>query len=453
MRKLVVLSVLFFCSLNLFSIEFDLKPVTEKDVALLVYDLETGEEVVSINPDKELHYASNLKLLTAATALHNLGGGFRFLTLFSFDPENGTLYIKAAGNPEMVVEKMWRLATDLKRKGVKNIKKVIVDDFLYGKKGYYQIPKAGKGDNAYLAPVSPLSLNYNSCEIFINPTTVGEKVNVEIATPGEHFVINNTAVSVKGGGNGLIVGTVPKGDKTEVIVKGTLGAGRKKPTIVYKKVWNPRDHYVSTLLHFLGNDKVDIKRQKLPSAFFYDKKRIKHIHKSSPLRDILTIMNRYSSNYIADSIQFFMGAILKDGREQGVELLKSYASVQLGETIDIVNGSGLGNAYNKLTARFFIKLLKKVYSNSYDSIDFFSTMPVMGEDGTLKSASKNGTSVGFVRGKTGSLTGVAALSGIMKTKSGKIFLYSFAVNNYPSKRFKPMWNFRDKIMQKIWMEF
>lgn len=453
MRILAVLFFLFLFTLNLFSVEFDLKPVSKEDVVLLVYDLETGKEVVSINPDKDVHFASNLKLLTTAAALHYLGGGFRFLTLYSFDESDGTLYIKAAGNPEMVVEKMWRLATDLKRKGVKDIKKVVVDDFLYGKKGYYSIPKAGSGDNAYLAPISPLSLNYNSCEIFITPAMAGEKVNVEIATPGDHFVINNTAVSVKGGGNGLIVGTVPKGDNTEVIVKGTLGAARKKPVIVYKKVWNPRDHYVSTLLHFLGNDKVTIKRQKLASSFFYDKKRVNYIHKSSPLRDILTIMNRYSSNYIADSIQFFMGAILRDDKSQGVDILKEYALDQLGRKIDVVNGSGLGNAYNKLTARFFIELLKKVYSNAYDSIDFFSTMPVMGEDGTLKSASKNGESVGFVRGKTGSLTGVAALSGIMKTKSGKIFLYSFAVNNYPSKRFKPMWDFRDRIIQKIWKEF
>ena len=453
MRRFSVFSVLFLVIFNLLSIEFDLQPVTESDVALLVYDVETGKEVVSINPDSKLHYASNLKLLTTATALHNLGGGFRFLTLFAFDPADSTLYIKAAGNPEMVVEKMWRLATDLKRKGVSNIKKVVVDDFLYGKKGYYSIPKAGSGDNAYLAPISPLSLNYNSCEIFITSAEIGEKVNVEIATPGEHFVINNTAVSVKGGGNGLIVGTVPKDGKTEVIVKGTLGTARKKPVIVYKKVWNPRNHYVLTLLHFLGNSEVPVERQKLASSFFRDKKRINHTHKSSPLRDILTVMNRYSSNYIADSIQFFMGAILRDDKSQGIDILKEYALNQLGEKIDIVNGSGLGNAYNKLTARFFIKLLRKIYSNSYDSIDFFSTMPVMGEDGTLKSASKNGQSVGFVRGKTGSLTGVAALSGIMKTKSGRIFLYSFAVNNYPSKRFKPMWNFRDRIIQQIWKEF
>jgi len=451
--RLLVFPILFFVFLSVSAIEFDLKPVTESDVALLVYDLETDKEVVSINPDKDLHYASNLKLLTTATALHNLGGGFRFFTLFSFDPADGTLYIKATGNPEMVIEKMWRLASDLKRKGFENIKKVVVDDFLYGEKGAYAIPKAGSGDNAYLAPIAPLSLNFNSCEIYVASAEVGSPVKVQVTTPGGHFLISNTAKTVKGGGNGLIVGTMPKNGKTVVIVKGTLGAARRKPVIVYKKVWNPTNHYVATLLDLLGNKEVPIKRKKLNSSIFSTKKNINYINKSSPLRDILKVMNRFSSNFMAESIQFFMGAILRGDKAQGVELLKEYALNQLGETVDIVNGSGLGNAYNKLSARFFVKLLKNMYKNGYDSIDFFSTMPVMGEDGTLKKASKDDGCVGFIRGKTGSLTGVAALSGIMKTKSGKVFLYSFTVNNFPSKRFKPMWNFRDKIMQKIWKEF
>lgn len=451
--RLLVFPVLFFIFLNVSAVEFDFKPVAESDIALLVYDMETGKDVVSINAEKDFHFASNLKLLTTATALHNLGGGFRFMTLFSFDPADRTLYIKAAGDPEMVIEKMWRLAGDLKRKGFENIKKVVVDDFLYGKKGAYAIPKAGHGDNAYLASIAPLSLNFNSCEIYITSTEIGSPVKVQVTTPGDHFLISNTAKAVKGGGNGLIVGTIPKNGKTEIIVKGTLGAARRKPVIVYKKVWNPTNHYVFTLLNLLGNEEVPIQRKVLSSSIFSTKKNINYIHKSSPLRDILTVMNRFSSNFMADSIQFFMGAILKGDKSQGVELLKEYALNQLGEKIDIVNGSGLGNAYNKLSAEFFVKLLKNIYKNRYDSIDFFSSMPVMGEDGTLKKASKNDGCVGFIRGKTGSLTGVAALSGIMKTKSGKVFLYSFAVNNFPSKRFKPVWDLRDRIMQKIWKEF
>ena len=112
---------------------FDFSPVTEENISLVLYDIEAHKNVISINADKPFLYASNLKLLTSAVALKHLGGGFKFLTKFSFDSESGTLYIKAGGDPEMVVEKLWLLASDLKMRGVKGIKKVVVDDFLYGK--------------------------------------------------------------------------------------------------------------------------------------------------------------------------------------------------------------------------------------------------------------------------------------------------------------------------------
>ena len=56
----------------------------------------------------------------------------------------------------------------------------------------------------------------------------------------------------------------------------------------------------------------------------------------------------------------------------------------------------------------------------------------------------------MIRGKTGTLTSVTALSGIMRGKSGKLYLFTLAVNDYPYKNFKRMWKFRDNIMWQIW---
>ena len=208
------------------------------------------------------------------------------------------------------------------------------------------------------------------------------------------------------------------------------------------------------MLHLMGEkENIPILREKIPATLFVRDGSVNYTHKSSPLRDILRVMNLYSSNYIADSLQFFMGAVFKGDTAQGVEILKEYSRNHLGEEIDIINGSGLGNGKNLLSARFYIKLLKKIYADYYGSVDLFSSLPVMGEDGTLKKASAGNDSTGFIRGKTGSLTGVAALSGIMKSKSGKLYLFAFAVNNYPSKQFKPMWDFRDRIMNQIWEQY
>jgi serine-type D-Ala-D-Ala carboxypeptidase/endopeptidase (penicillin-binding protein 4) len=450
----LLFSIIFLSSLFLSAVDMDFKPVTADDVSILLYDIEKGEEILAVNADKPFYYASNLKLLTSAAALHYLGGGFRFMTLFAFDPAEGTLYIKAAGDPEMVIEKLWVMANDFKRRGIKDVKKIVVDDFIYGNKGFQVAESGDTGDNAYLAYISPLGLNYNAVEIFVKAVEPDKPVEVTLTTPGPHFVINNTAVGVKGGEHGLIVGASAKDGKTEIIVKGKLGAGRKKPEIIYKRVGNPLNHFVETLLHLMGEkDNIPILRERIPSTVFVNEGSINYTHKSRPLRDILRDMNLYSSNYLADSIQFFMGAVLKGDSLKGVEILKEYAKVYFNEEINIVNGSGLGNDKNMLSAKFYIKLLKKAYEDHYGSFDFFASLPVMGEDGTLKKASTGCDSTGMIRAKTGSLTGVAALSGLMKAKSGKLYLFAFAVNNFPSKQFKPMWAFRDRIISEIWEKY
>ncbi len=455
MKKLLFVFLAFFYSVTYAEAPvFDFSPVTEENISLVLYDTETHKNVLSINADKPFSYASNLKLLTSAAALKHLGGGFKFLTKFSFDSTTGTLYIKAGGDPEMVVEKLWVLASDLKRLGVKEIKKVVVDDFLYGKKGIYTAESGDKGDNGYLAFISPLSLNYNAVAIFIKGHEKGEPVEVELSSPGSYFSVKNTATGSDNADNQLVVGAQGAGNKTEIVIKGTIGIKRTKHEAVFKRVANPTRYFVVTLLNLMGeNENTPVTREQLQDDFFSAEERINFTYKSNPLRDIIRTMNLYSSNFIADSLQFYLGATMRGDVKKGVEILKDFAKNELGETIDIVNGSGLGNDKNYLTGTFYIKLLKYVFADYYNSIDFFSSLPVMGEDGTLKRANTSTENSGLVRGKTGSLTGVAALSGIMKAKSGKLYLFTFAINRFPSKSFKPMWALRDRIMNEIWEKY
>jgi D-alanyl-D-alanine carboxypeptidase/D-alanyl-D-alanine-endopeptidase (penicillin-binding protein 4) len=455
MKKVFFIFSLFFYSLLCAETPaFDFSPVTDENISLVLYDTAAQKTVLSINAEKPFLYASNLKLLTSAVALKHLGGGFKFLTKFSFDPDSGTLHIKAGGDPEMVVEKLWVAASDLKRLGVKGIKKVVVDDFLYGKKSALTAESGDTGDNGYLAFISPLSLNYNAIAIFVKAREAAQPAEVSLSTPSSYFSVKNTATGTSDGNNQLVVGAKKAGNQTEIIVKGSLGTARTKHEAVFKRVADPTRYYIVTLLNLMGeNEDAPIERAQLDDSFFTAKERINFVYKSNPLRDIIRTMNLYSSNFIADSLQFYLGATLRGDVKQGVEILKEFASSELGETIDIVNGSGLGNNKNYLTGNFYIKLLKNVFSDYYGSIDFFSSLPVMGEDGTLKRANTSSENSGLVRGKTGSLTGVAALSGIMKAKSGKLYLFAFAINGFPSKSFKPMWALRDRVMNEIWEKY
>jgi len=446
---LILNSTVYAKELDINSLKFT--PVTKSDVGVVIYDIAAGKNILSINQDKPFFYASNLKLLTAAAAIEYLGGGFHFMTLFLFDKKSGTLFLKSAGDPSMVMEDLWHISRELKIKGISGIKQIVVDDFFYGKAGYRKILGGGNGDNAYLAYVSPLSLNYNSVEIVVTPSEIGKKVNAFVSTPSYHFKVTNSAVTEAGGENRLIIGTRKSGKKTEIIIKGSLGSGRKRAVRVYKKVYSPTHHYIDTLLQMMGEKStIPVKRQKIASSKFTKYNGALYIHKSAPLRDILRSMNRYSSNFLAECIQIFMGAVIKGNVKEGVNLLKKYAKENLSEDVEIINGSGLGNGRNSFKPSFFIKLLKHIYNDPYYSIDFFSSLPVVGEDGTLKKVDSGYS--GMVRGKTGTLTSVSALSGLMKGRSGKLYIFTFTVNNYPHKSFKKMWKFRDRFIAQIWEE-
>ena len=198
----------FFSNINL-------RPLKKADIGFALYDIKAGKNVMALNNDKKFYFASNLKLLTTAASLEKLGGGFRFFTLYLYNPKNRTLYIKSAGNPSFVIEDMFHLVKELKARKMTNIKKIVVDDYFYGKSGYREIVGGGEGDNAYLAYISPLSVNYNAIEIIITPNRLGKKVNVLLTTPKRHFIIKNSAVTSRGGGNRLVVGTRKLGLKTE----------------------------------------------------------------------------------------------------------------------------------------------------------------------------------------------------------------------------------------------
>ncbi len=455
MRRLFAVLVYLYSTSLLCALEpasLDLKPLLPENVGFLVVEAQTGKEVLAINPDSEYFYASNIKLLTTAAALEYLGGGHRYSTFFFFDPENGTLYIRSGGDPSLVIEKMWVLSRELAFLKIGGIKKVVVDDFLYGDKGIIPMPGAEAGDNAYLTDISPLSLNYNSVEVLVLPTEIGAPAAVHTLTPGPAIIITNNATTAKGEGTSIQVFSKKNGDKTELVVKGSIGVLRKKPQRIWRRIYHPGAHFVKTLLHLMGeNSGVPIERGRFNAEVTNKPGVIAFEWKSEPLRDIMAVMNKYSSNFIAESLVLHLGLKFGGNPLSGVTCLKKYASEKLGLVIEPANGSGIGSGINKFTPRFFIKLIKQVYDDRLRSIDLFGTLPVMGEDGTLKKV-QHGYS-GMVRAKTGTLTGISSLSGIMRGKSGKMYFFTLAFNDWKLPGgFKPMWKWRDALLAKVWEE-
>ena len=114
-----------------------------------------------------------------------------------------------------------------------------------------------------------------------------------------------------------------------------------------------------------------------------------------------------------------------------MDAIKSFARNELGHEIGIVNGSGLGNSANHLTASLFMDVMKYACNDPQLKIDFLSSLPVYGEEGTLVDTPGFEDSTVFIRAKTGLLSDVAAMTGMMVADNGKSYLFTFVVNEYP----------------------
>jgi len=107
--------------------------------AAVVMDARDGAVLYAHNPHVPLVPASTLKLIVAATALHQFGANFRFQTQLVTDGAvadgsiQGDVYLVGGGDPELATSDIRAAVGQLKREGVTRIDGgVVADGTLYG---------------------------------------------------------------------------------------------------------------------------------------------------------------------------------------------------------------------------------------------------------------------------------------------------------------------------------
>ena len=89
------------------------------------------------------------------------------------------------------------------------------------------------------------------------------------------------------------------------------------------------------------------------------------------------------------------------------------------------NAAGLSRQ-NRLKAHSLVKLLQIYHSHFSSSYEFISSLPIAGQDGTLKNRMKSAK--GQVRAKSGQLDGVIGLAGYVQTQNQGIKAFAVIYN-------------------------
>lgn len=120
--------------------------------------------------------------------------------------------------------------------------------------------------------------------------------------------------------------------------------------------------------------------------------------------------------------------------------LRTLAAAGISTTgLAIEDGSGLSRS-NRLTTTALASLMGRVATTVEPSLaGYLKALPLAGKDGTLAASngryntSPTSCAVGRLSAKTGTLSGVIALSGVAIAKDGRPRAFSFVVNNAPSR--------------------
>jgi D-alanyl-D-alanine carboxypeptidase/D-alanyl-D-alanine-endopeptidase (penicillin-binding protein 4) len=426
---------------------------------LKIVSLETGETLYTHDSHMLFHPASNMKLLTTAVALKQLGPNFKFKTTLSIDTnsiENGTikgnLYLKGYGNPDLTTDDFRHITSELKSKGIRKISGDLICDDTYFDDLYLGYGWMWDDTNAQdFAPISALSVNSNCIIIEIRPANhIGDTLIFRMDPETAYMKIENYGITVDSLDTlmqkSFKVERKWKNHENTIVIKGGMTI-HQNPEVFNIEVTDAalyagvlfKELLLKENIQFAGN----ILKEEAP-----DTSQILIQHNSSPLTISIINTNKESDNLSAELILKTMGAEVKGQpgtADKGISLIHQYFN-EIGidsTTYRITDGSGVSR-YNLITPDMIIELLKDIHQNAQIQAEFKSSLPIAGVDGSLNHRMKGTAAENTLRAKTGTLKGVSSLSGYATTADDEMLAFSIMMEHFIVPVIK-IQNIQDKI--------
>ena len=419
--------------------------------AVLVRDPATGATLYRRGAEKMLVPASNMKVVTGAAALEALGPEWRFrTTVAAAGPVQGgtlrgDLVVRGGGDPTLsgrlqggdprAAFRAW--ADSLRARGITRVAgRVVGDDDVFD-----DVP-LGRGwawddlGAGYSAEVGGLEFNEGVVEVRVSPgPRAGDPARVTLSPPTGYVPVENRAVTVAAGtparvradraaqGPGIVVsGTVPldtAGVDDEVAVRdNTL-------------------YFATVLRETLREAGIEVQgpavdADALPPAERAAAAAPLFVHASPPMREVLAAFMKPSQNQIGEILLKTLGRELRGegtaaAGAAAIDSLFRARGLPTGALAQ-ADGSGLSR-YNLVAPELLAALLEQMMrSPHWDA--WYAALPVGGVDGTLAGRFRGTPLEGRLHAKTGTLSGVRALSGYVPGPDGKPLVFSILLNHH-----------------------
>jgi D-alanyl-D-alanine carboxypeptidase/D-alanyl-D-alanine-endopeptidase (penicillin-binding protein 4) len=421
---------------------------TRTNIAIDIYDLTDQKSLFKENEKLLLTPASNQKILTTCAALQFLGSYYKFETrLFHTGIiEDGILYgdLYAIGgfDPMFKYSDLDSLLLPLKDLGIKKITgnifgDVSLKDSLYWGKGWMW------DDNPDPTAVylSSLNINENSVEVFVEGAVIDSSALVTLNSPVGYFhIINNSKTVEKNNDDEKFEVTRDwmKNPKN-ILVDGFVPLGKlydEEESTETLNIENPAEYFL-----FLLTQKLKEMEIQFAGKYAFDNLPENSVYLNSvyrPIDSVVVYTNKESDNLGAEMLLYalaFNDSSALATRENGLEAVERFID-SIGfnsENYSIADGSGVSR-YNLVSAELLVECLKYFYYRNPGLFNIlYSSFPTGGVDGTLKKRFIGTNVFNNIHAKTGTLSGVSALSGYITSANQHMLAFSILMENYTEK--------------------
>ena len=422
--------------------------------SLKVYAPASGEVLFERNSSLYVRPASNMKLMTSATALHVLGPRYIFKTSVAFDSldvegtVHGNIYLKGYGNPDLTTADLDTLAIRTAMLGVRRVTgSVMADD------SYFDSLSWGAGwmwddePAPYQAYVSALSVNKNCVIVTVAPDSITGTGILVSTNPETRYitVVNRSSVARDTVLRRISISRPASEAPNTIVVEGEMRVGSRPHEEQITILW-PELYAATLFTESLEHQGIRVYappiRGRHPAGV------VERAWHTWGIDSVVTNLNKVSDNLSAEMLLKTVSATRSGppGRSRdGVHGVNQFLATLGIDTLHhwMADGSGLSH-YSLLRADLLVELLSAMCRQTDIFPLYYSSLPIGGVDGTLENRMRGTPAEGRVHAKTGSIAGVSSLSGYVLTSDNEILVFGMTMQDFilPTRYYR---NIQDRI--------
>lgn len=410
---------------------------------VLIVDPKTGDTLFSLNAGKLFMPASNMKIVTGAASLVELGPDYSYRTELAasgpvvHDTLQGALIVTGRGDPTIsdhmrgtAMKPLLDIADSLHTHGIVAITGGVIagpDVFPDTTIGFgWSWDDLGED---YGAGVDALYLNEGFTEVYAYGRP-GMRPDSIVTSPARRYPSITIAPAVGGGADTSELHLDFDSLRTRFLARGRLKHALDTLIAVYP---SQRDAYLAGLREALATRGIHVgsSRSYAASSSTAAPTPLFTVH-SPPMRQILPALLKPSQNQIAEILYKTLGlektgvGSADSGRVVIERQLLAWGAEPDGFLIR--DGSGLSR-YDYLSPETIVRVLDKVRSDTAFHV-FYDGLPIAGVDGSLRRRMIGTAAQGKIHAKTGSVANARSLSGYAITADSDTLIFSLLANNW-----------------------